>query len=257
MRRLVLALAALSVIGLTTACSGEPVVMPDVVGKTLDDAKKAVEKAGFDDDVEVEGGGVFGIVVESNWTVCSQAPSEGTEVSDPPALTVERDCGGNDAKGDGEDPKSEDAPETDSVETETPSDSSEPEAEQDLTVKNSPELRALLASSNQAFDKHRAFAAKYEGATIVFDGAVGLILPHGDYTTRFDYALYPGDYDGPHTQGPTFAFIDVNYYDFGLTGKKTPDSVDEGKNFRFTATVEGFQKRGGFIELDPVSTEVR
>jgi hypothetical protein len=257
MRRFALALAAISAMGFTAGCSGEPAVMPDVVGKKLDAAKKAVENAGFDDDVEVEGGGVFGIVVESNWTVCSQEPAGGTELSDPPALTVERDCDGDDGGGKGEGSTGEDPTETESADAESPSESAEAEAEQDLTAKNSQDLRALLASSNQAFDKHKAFAAKYKGATIVFDGAVGLILPHGDYTTRFDYALYPGDYDGPHTQGPTFAFIDVNYYDFGLTGEKIPDSVDEGKNFRFTATVEGFQKRGGFIELNPVATEVR
>ncbi|MBD3926572.1 DUF4839 domain-containing protein [Nocardioides cavernae] len=257
MRRFALALTAISAIGFTSGCSGEPVDMPDVVGMKLDDAQKAVEKAGFDDDVQVEGGGVFGIVVESNWTVCSQEPAVGSEVSDPPSLTVERDCGGDDAEGGRENSSSEDQEDTEDAQTEAPSESSAPVADQDLTVKNSPDLRALLASGNQAFDAHRAFATKHKGETIVFDGAVGLILPHGDYSTRFDYALYPGDYDGPHTQGPTFAFIDVNYYDFGLIGKKIPDSVDEGKNFRFTATVKGFQKRGGFIELDPVATEAR
>lgn len=66
--------------------------MPDVVGKKLDAAKGDIEQAGYDDDVDVEGGGVFGVVVESNWTVCSQEPASGKAVTDKPRLTVDRSC---------------------------------------------------------------------------------------------------------------------------------------------------------------------
>ena len=36
--------------------------MPDVTGKKLDDAKSAIKDAGFDDEVKVDGGGLFGVV---------------------------------------------------------------------------------------------------------------------------------------------------------------------------------------------------
>lgn len=75
--------------------------MPDVVGKRLDVAISDVERAGFDDDVEVLGGGTFGILDKSNWTVCSQQPEGGTPIADAPRVTVERTCEGDDAQGPG------------------------------------------------------------------------------------------------------------------------------------------------------------
>jgi beta-lactam-binding protein with PASTA domain len=75
------------------ACSGgEEATMPDLVGKRLDIALSDVERAGFDDEVEVVGGGVFGVVDESNWTVCSQEPASGRAISSPPRVTVDRSC---------------------------------------------------------------------------------------------------------------------------------------------------------------------
>jgi beta-lactam-binding protein with PASTA domain len=71
--------------------------MPDVVGKRLDIAISDVERAGFTDDVEVLGGGTFGIVDESNWLVCSQEPADGTTISTAPRITVDRSCDAGDA----------------------------------------------------------------------------------------------------------------------------------------------------------------
>ena len=81
------------------ACSGgeATATMPDLVGTRLDVALSDVERAGFGDEVDVLGGGMFGVVDESNWTVCSQEPASGKRISSPPRLTVERSCegGGN------------------------------------------------------------------------------------------------------------------------------------------------------------------
>lgn len=78
---------------LLTGCSGEGVVtMPDVVGKSLEVALSDVERAGINDEVEVLGGGMFGVLDESNWTVCSQVPETGTELASAPRLTVDRTC---------------------------------------------------------------------------------------------------------------------------------------------------------------------
>lgn len=73
--------------------------MPDVVGKRLDVALSDVERAGFDDEVEVLGGGTFGVIDESNWTVCTQEPASGTELFSAPRITVDRTCEGNQATG--------------------------------------------------------------------------------------------------------------------------------------------------------------
>ena len=53
-------------------------VVPDVVGLPLDVARERVEQEGY--DVERDGGGLFGVVVESNWQVDAQTPAAGTQL---------------------------------------------------------------------------------------------------------------------------------------------------------------------------------
>jgi PASTA domain len=86
------AAGVLLLVALTACGSGEPSVMPDVTGKKLDVAKSDIERAGFDGDVEVVGGGLFGVLDDANWVVCDQEPTSGEAVSEP-RLIVDRDCG--------------------------------------------------------------------------------------------------------------------------------------------------------------------
>lgn len=89
------AVAAIALLLALAGCgSGKPAVMPDVVGSSLDAAKSDIERAGFGDDIEVLGGGVFGIIDDSNWMVCEQLPAEGKPLTEPPRLTVDRSCDG-------------------------------------------------------------------------------------------------------------------------------------------------------------------
>lgn len=110
-----LAAIAFLVFALTGCGSPEPVLMPDVTGKHLDVAKSDIERAGHSGSVEVVGGGVFGILDESNWTVCEQEPAAGAEISDP-RLVVDRECGGGQSGTEAPTP------------SETPSGSASPEA---------------------------------------------------------------------------------------------------------------------------------
>ena len=122
MRRLAV-LPLLTVVLPFAACSSEPATMPDVVGKRLDVAISDVERAGFDDNVEVLGGGTFGIVDESNWLVCSQEPADGTTISTAPRITVDRSCDAGDAL---EPETNAEAPEDDVDEAEDPTSAAEP-----------------------------------------------------------------------------------------------------------------------------------
>lgn len=97
-RRIAVMSALIAVALPLVGCAGdESVTMPDLVGKRLDIAVSDVERAGFDGEVEVLGGGSFGVLNESNWTVCSQEPREGNLISVAPRITVDRTCDTDDA----------------------------------------------------------------------------------------------------------------------------------------------------------------
>ena len=92
-------IAAFLLLGLTGCGSDEATaVMPDVTGLQLDVALSDIERAGFTDEVDVLGGGVFGVVDESNWVVCEQEPGAGQSLNSAPRLTVDRSCGTDDSE---------------------------------------------------------------------------------------------------------------------------------------------------------------
>lgn len=64
--------------------------VPDVVGERLDVARDRMKRAGF--DVDVDGGGTFGVVIDSNWVVVAETPAAGTsrELGSLVRLSIER-----------------------------------------------------------------------------------------------------------------------------------------------------------------------
>ncbi len=67
----------------------DPKSVPDVRGKRLDVAEERLDAAGI--GYEEVGGGTFGIVVRSNWSVCDQNPKPGERATEV-RLIVARDC---------------------------------------------------------------------------------------------------------------------------------------------------------------------
>jgi PASTA domain len=63
--------------------------IPDVIGARLDIAKQRVRRAGF--DVNVEGGGTFGVIDETNWRVVSTDPPAGNRAERGSAVTLDID----------------------------------------------------------------------------------------------------------------------------------------------------------------------
>ena len=92
------------------------------------------------------------------------------------------------------------------VESETPKSTTEPTTEpaENLTVENCPDLAAMLSNKAEIDDSYSAFATKYKGRIIEFDGRIDYCTKHGDYNTRFDYLVSAGDYDPDHQIGPAF-----------------------------------------------------
>lgn len=242
-------LVVLVLLGLCLSGCGDdkPVLMPDVTGKKLDAAYFGMEKAGLEDKdaVEVEGGGPFGVIVESNWTVCKQAPAAGKVMGEAPVLSVKRSCAKKPVKTTKPSTKAK------------PTASTTPRMPTILTTSNTPDLKALLESSAECSDAIGRFAEKYEGKTVRFDGHVADVAPHGDYDTRFDFLIFAGDFDPNSARGPSFQFRDKNYLNLGLTGPNIPDSVTAGQNYTFTADVGEFNGDNCLFQLTPVETTAR
>ena len=242
------------VLGLTGCGSGEDTVMPEVMGLKLDVALSDIERAGFEgDDVEVLGGGTFGILDKSNWQVCDQSPAAGQAVTAAPRLTVDRSCA--DATAAPEASETEPVPAEETSESEpAPTESAKVET---LTIENNADLAALLAASDY-YDKAEEFASQYEGQLIEFDANIALMAPHEDSKTRNDMLIYVGDYSETDQIGPSFKYDDVNVaLDLGLTGSNIPDSIGTGDNIRVVARVEDFNSDTGLFFLEPVATEMR
>jgi hypothetical protein len=127
-----------------------------------------------------------------------------------------------------------------------------------LTVKNNADLAAVLAVKDEFDPIVGEFAKKYAGKTIEFDGNIADMMPHGNYKTRYDILIYPGDYNETTAIGPSFQFKDVNVvYDLKLTGSNIPETIGRGQNLHITAVVEEYNENNGLFFLKPVSTEIR
>ena len=204
--------------------STDAVIMPDVVGKQLDVALSDIERGGIDDEVEVLGGGTFGVIDESKWMVCEQLPSLPAPAStEPPPST-------------------------------------DPAPVENITPENNAELAALLAGDlGGCGDAIDDFAATHGGRNIEFDGNIADLAPHGDTETRFDFLIYGGDYslESPVYGGPPMKFEDVNRFDLNLIGGSVPDGVRTGDSFHIVAEVVESRNAQCLLILDPVSMELR
>ena len=259
--RLVVALVVLT--GLVGCGASRPHVMPPVVGLKLDVALSDIERAGFSKEVEVLGGGIFGVLDKSNWTVCDQQPAAGVEITDQPRLTVDRACGEASAPSPATTGASAPSPAgPSSAVAPSSAPGSEPSAATPstlpvLTVANDPDFAAIAELGDYCGASIAEFAEKNAGRTIQFDGSVGALNNHGSYKTRYDILVNFGD-EGQGTKGPAFQFRDVSITgDLNLTGANIPASMSVGDNLRLTATVIKYEEQSCLLLLDPVSTEYR
>jgi hypothetical protein len=130
--------------------------------------------------------------------------------------------------------------------------------DQVINTENNTDFAALLAATDYCGPSMAQFAAKYQGREIEFDGSITNMQHHGNYDTRYDILVGPGDAGPKTTAGPAFKYEDVNMFDLKLAGNSVPSYVAEGDKFRFTAEVGEYKpNQGCLFYLTPVSTMVR
>lgn len=245
----VLVVGVMVVLGTTGCAAGEDAaLMPDVTGQQLEAAQAALEEAGFTDDVDVDGGGLLGVVDESNWEVCQQAPTAGEQITGTPRLTVERSCD------EGAEEEPDPAAQAPTAEAEPT-----PSSPTVITAATDPAFAAILVDSDYCSDAIADFADTHEGATIEFDGNVGAMSNHDGAATRYDILIGAGDFSETSQPGPAFQFNDVNTaFDLNWTDDSATSSVGVGDNLHIVATVDGFDANHGCLfTIDPVATSFR
>lgn len=139
----------------------------------------------------------------------------------------------------------------------TPPDTVPTDSDQVLTVTNNKEFAALLSVGDYCDESIGRFANKHVGKMIEFDGSIVEMANHGDFGTRYDILLGPGDNGPESVLGPAFKFEDVSILDLNLTGANTPDHVGTGDRLHLVAEVGEFNRNQCLFFLKPVSSEVR
>lgn len=78
--------------GVTGQGDGSFVTVPSLVGLRLDEATAQLSDASL--DRRIDGGGLFGVLDDTAWTVCATTPDAGTEVvpGDVVVVHVDRSC---------------------------------------------------------------------------------------------------------------------------------------------------------------------
>lgn len=116
------------------------------------------------------------------------------------------------------------------------------------------DLAALLALRDPGDSSVAAFASKYYGQVIEFDGCILNMQHHGDYDTRWDVLLGAGDYDENSALGPNFRLTDVSFYDMNVLGG---DSVNVGQNVYIIAEVGSYNPNSQLLELEIISMNIK
>ena len=140
------------------------------------------------------------------------------------------------------------------VENDPSGSSAETEPAQNPTAENCLDLAALLALRDPGDPSVAAFASKYYGQVIEFDGCVNSIQNHEDYTTRWDVLLGAGNFDENSAIGPNFRLTNVNFSDMNVSGG---DSIYAGLNVHVIAEVGTYNPNPQLFELDIISIHIR
>ena len=126
-----------------------------------------------------------------------------------------------------------------------------------LTPESNADLAAVLGLGDYCDGSIAAFAEKYRGQTIAFDGNIGAMNSHDGATTRYDILIGAGDFSETSAPGPAFQFRDVNTTsDLHYTGNM-PDTIGVGTNLHVTAQVDEYELNSCLFLLEPVETAFR
>ena len=121
-----------------------------------------------------------------------------------------------------------------------------------IMVSNNQDFASLLAVKDPFDSSVSAFAEKYKGRTVEFDGNIANVIAN-EQRPRYllDFVLvHGGDYNAETYVGPEFRFEGVMWSDFHDGSVGLPLYVHAGQNVHIKATVGSYNPDNGILKLD-------
>ena len=126
-----------------------------------------------------------------------------------------------------------------------------------LTIQNNKDLAQIL-TTNCDPSLYRAFADKYYGCIIEFDGNIAYMDHYSDskrtYKTRYNFLIYAGNYNAD--VGNPGVHMQIRNENFNGLHMKGADEARMGMNIHIKAKIGEFSK-GELLYIDPIETTVR
>lgn len=126
-----------------------------------------------------------------------------------------------------------------------------------LTPESNADLATVLDVDDYCDGSIAAFAEKYRGQTIAFDGNIAAMNSHEGANTRYDILVGAGDFSETSASGPAFQFRDVNATNDLHYAGNMPDTIGVGTNLHITAQIDAYEPRSCLFLLEPVETAFR
>lgn len=129
-----------------------------------------------------------------------------------------------------------------------------------ITIEDNEELRAVLQVKDNFDPSVGAFAEKYAGKNIEFDGCISSV--YMEYETEdprfrsYTALVEAMDYDPNKAIGPSFQIKDRRVSMLHWVGE-APTTLDEGQNIHIVAQLGSFNETNGLYQLYPLMTSMR
>lgn len=127
-----------------------------------------------------------------------------------------------------------------------------PEVIEIITIDNNEDFADILNASYVDPEKQATFISKYEGQIVEFDCIVFYLEQYGNYDTRYNYVLVPGE-DENNIGAALFYLENIGMFDFKWDSSTRPDYLTAGSKIRIQAEVlTGDDPL--YIYLEPICT---
>ena len=124
-----------------------------------------------------------------------------------------------------------------------------------ITIKNNLEFSKIM--NNMDYTHLNEQIKPFINKTIEFDGSVINKTNHGEYKTRYDYLIQPGDYinDNTSNPGPIFKIEDVNDFDLNLISQYS--TLFNCENIKIKGKIIDYNDVAQLVILEPFSITVK